>query len=130
MADQYLDGLPVVLFDFRMELINIKTDMYHDGKILKDSTMFYATKYKVKLNNLKWRIDHTDPETEDDARALQLETDNALEALTSNHEYNIWKERMRASGDPCTETNPLIQFNPELVKNLHNGSLQYLVFHP
>jgi hypothetical protein len=111
---------------FRMELLNIKTEMYHDRNILQNTTMFYETKYKAKLDNWKWRIDLLVSEPNDDVLALQLAVYSAWEAykaLASKDAYQLWKERMRDSGDPCTLTNPLIRFNPENVKAFHKGRL-------
>ncbi len=130
------------LFFFTMQLLDIKTDMYHEHN-LENTTMDYKMKYKRALDELETKILKLErclqtskarvcarklrSETDDAsdalvcARKLLSETNDALDALVSKQACENWKARMLADCEACTVTDPLIRFNKEDIYYFHNG---------
>jgi hypothetical protein len=115
MADQYLVDPLVIAQEaaeqiavryLENEFLNIKTEMYHDGNIFKDPTLYYRTKYKIKLNHFGDRLSRLEKsllylEPRVDACTLRWKKQTALDALASEDAYEHWQSCMRASKDIC-----------------------------
>jgi hypothetical protein len=139
VADQYLVD-PLVIaqkaaeqIDVRVlenEFLNIKREMYYDGNILKDPTLFYRTRYRTTLNHFGNRLSRLEKsllylEPRVDACTLRWKTQTALDALASDEAYEHWQLCLRASKDICireiTSYDPTAMFQSKHAESRSNA---------